>query len=348
MTQPWVIYGSGRSARALLVGAVGAGVPVVLAGRNGPRVARLGVEFGVTTCAVPVDSPRMLDLLEAAQGVVNTAGPFEVTAAPLRRAALQCRAHYVDLSNGWRTHAAAFAASEVASGQRIAIIPGSGFGTYAAEALAQRLLTRVDGAHTLSLALWNRNGSSTPTRKASTRRILAEYPAQRRDGGFRIVGDGAAIRRSTVQMIGTKTIVPITDGNLFALTRTTTVPNICVFATTGMPSGLARAAIPAARKILRSAPNWGYGRHHGGHPTERGPVRLLGKVSEGREAAMSALTIADSIDFTVRSVLAVMRRLSIERTLGTHTIYELLGDQVIVESPDIVEFADLPCAASIR
>lgn len=347
MTQPWVIYGSGSSARGLLEGAVGAGVPVVLAGRNEPRVARLGVEFGVPARAVPVDSPRMLDLLEAAQGVVNTAGPFEVTAAPLRRAALRCRAHYVDLSNEWRTHATAFAASEAASRQRIAIIPGSGFGTYAAEALAQRLLTRVDGAHTLSLALWNRNGSSTPARKASTRRILAEYPAQRRDGRLTSVGDGAAIRRS-VQTIGSKTIVPITDGNLFALTRTTTVPDICVFATTGMPSGLARAAIPVARKILRSAPNWGHGRHRGGHPVERGPVRLLGSVSKGREAAMSALTIADSIGFTARTVLAVLRRLSIERTLGTHTTYELLGDQVIVESPDIVEFADLPCAASIR
>lgn len=339
MTPEWVVYGAGAVAQAVIAGATRAGIPVSIVGRNQYRVKRVARAFDVPFRVAPIGSPDLIAALEDAYGVVNTAGPFEITASPMLTAAMRARTHYVDLSNGWRTHAAAFLMSAEAARCEIAVLPGIGFGTYAAEALSERVVARVDDAESLTVTLWDRSPPSTPGRRATTRSVLAENPAHWCNGTLSVVSDAAAIRRDRARG-ETKTIVPITDGTLFALTRRSAVPNISLFAATSMPPGIARLAIPAARRLARGGLGQGSGRRPP-KDVERTSVRLLGKAWNMRAATVSSLTVTDSVEFTVRTVLAAIRQLNLSPVIGAHTDLGLLGDQPIERSSDLVHFDDL-------
>jgi hypothetical protein len=96
-----VVYGATGYTGRMIVEELGRrGLPIVLAGRNGPELERLGRELGERTeiRRASVDDPSSLRaMLSGATVLVNAAGPFSVTGRPLVEAAIEAGCHYLDI-----------------------------------------------------------------------------------------------------------------------------------------------------------------------------------------------------------------------------------------------------------
>jgi len=103
MSQPgsWMLYGAAAYTGALIAQhAHDHGHRPVLAGRSAPAVAMLAEQLGLQHRAVALDDPAALTAaLAGVHLVLNAAGPFLHTAAPLAEACLAAGVHYLDIGN---------------------------------------------------------------------------------------------------------------------------------------------------------------------------------------------------------------------------------------------------------
>ena len=100
MPKPWMIYGAnGYTGDLIAQKAAGRGLKPVLAGRTAAKLEPLAASLGLQA--------RVFDLRDAAatarnvEGMVlvlNCAGPFSATAAPMMAACLATHAHYLDIT----------------------------------------------------------------------------------------------------------------------------------------------------------------------------------------------------------------------------------------------------------
>lgn len=82
----------------------------VLSGRNADRLKAMAYEYGLEARPAPVDDPASLDrALAGAVAVINCAGPFAATAAPVIEAALRAGIPYVDVAAEIEANADTFA-----------------------------------------------------------------------------------------------------------------------------------------------------------------------------------------------------------------------------------------------
>ncbi|GHJ47081.1 saccharopine dehydrogenase [Catellatospora sp. TT07R-123] len=95
-----VVYGAyGHTGRFVVAELLERGYVPILSGRDAGKLAELAAETGCEARPAPVDDPAALDrALAAAAAVVNCAGPFATTAAPVIEAALRARIPYVDVA----------------------------------------------------------------------------------------------------------------------------------------------------------------------------------------------------------------------------------------------------------
>lgn len=323
MTSPWIVYGTGTIARAIIAHAHQEGHTVAVAGRHDGKVFALAAELGIPQHVVNLrNATRLRRLLDQAAGIINTAGPFHTTSTPLLRAALDTGTHYVDLSNEWATHQVAHALHNDAARAGIMIIPGAGFGTHAAETLAHHLTAHTNPTD-LGIALGTRQGPRTHATRETTRRILKTPPRIRSEGHLTVVRDFSEIRATSIPGIGERTLVPIADGNLSALTHTLTVPNIVVYATITLPAPIARLTIPITRLL---APSHMRPRHSPTAPMIARTTQLWG-YSWDRSGHRHTRTLItdDSAAYTAEIVTAV---LNTTPQPGTHTPHQLLSNTI--------------------
>lgn len=122
------VYGAtGHTGRFVVEEARRRGLPVVAVGRSAERlaVAFRSVPWRV---AVPEDPAQLERAFSGCALVVNCAGPFLETAAPLAEAALRAGCHYIDVTAEQASAQASFAefdASARAAGR--VVVPGAGF-----------------------------------------------------------------------------------------------------------------------------------------------------------------------------------------------------------------------------
>ncbi|MEP6810719.1 MAG: saccharopine dehydrogenase NADP-binding domain-containing protein, partial [Chthoniobacterales bacterium] len=90
----------GHTARFVIAELLRRGITPILAGRDSTKLNALAEKYpDLQRRVASVDDPASLDrALQGAQVVVNCAGPFLDTAAPLIEAALRARIHYVDVA----------------------------------------------------------------------------------------------------------------------------------------------------------------------------------------------------------------------------------------------------------
>ena len=84
--------------------------------------------------------------------VLNAAGPFLHTAAPLAEACLRAGVHYLDIGNELQVFRAVYDLDERARQAGITIMPGVGFGVIATNCLARYVSDTVGGAAILQVA----------------------------------------------------------------------------------------------------------------------------------------------------------------------------------------------------
>jgi len=238
----WMLYGAyGTTGRLILDDAVRRGHRPLLAGRDPSRLAALAAQTGLPWIALPLDSPQSAAAAAALAGVsaiLNAAGPFFATGAPIRRLCLEAGVSYLDVNGEIDDFVEALGDDDMARAKRIAIVPGAGFGVVFGEALAAHVARRMPDAKWLRLSIDAVNASSSAGAALSTASVLA-------GGGYAITGGELRSRpiafttwRLKTQK-GTLRFAAAPRAELVAALRFTGIQEIV----TGVPLSLASAIV---------------------------------------------------------------------------------------------------------
>lgn len=152
--QTVAVFGAyGHTGRFVVTELRDRGFTPLLAGRDAARLRALAAsEPGLAVRPAPVDDPAALDqALDGAAAVINCAGPFAATAAPVIEAALRAGIPYVDVSAEIEANIDTFAHfGERARAARIAVVPAMAFYGGLADLLATAAMgdwTAADEVH---------------------------------------------------------------------------------------------------------------------------------------------------------------------------------------------------------
>ena len=242
MQENWMIYGAaGYTGSLIAARAVECGHRPVLAGRGAAAITALAERHGLPHRVLDLDDPVAL---QAALGdvdlVLNAAGPFLHTAAPLARACLSAGAHYLDISNELQVFRALYDLDEEAKQVGVSIIPGVGFGVVATNCLARYVSELVGGAHQLEVA--SRVASAQPgPGAAATMQENLPYGGWIREGGQLVPKEFFTGVTTIGFPDGPCEAMPVPTGDLEA-----------AFHATGAPDVVAYAVSPPARDVTGS------------------------------------------------------------------------------------------------
>ncbi|MBN9102673.1 MAG: NAD(P)H-binding protein [Pseudonocardia sp.] len=132
----WVLGATGRTGRAVADRLHAAGHPVVLVGRDPGRLA--GQVDGARVVVGEIDDVLGRLHREAPAAVVNTIGPFTVTAPRVVRACPP-GTHYVDVAAEYRAAAAVLDLHGEAAATGRSFVTGAGFGVLATESVLRKV-----------------------------------------------------------------------------------------------------------------------------------------------------------------------------------------------------------------
>ena len=190
MTGPVLVYGAyGHTGRFAVAELLRRGWRVTAAGRDAQALLSV-TGSGVATLAVTVDQPDILaDCAGDSVAVLNCAGPFSKTAAPLISAAIGAAVPYLDVSGEPEVVAQVFEHFAVPARERdVAVMPAAAFFGALGDILGTAALGSWDSADSISIAYaldeWK------PT--VGTRRVIQEM-----DGHRRVYRDGKPATVST-------------------------------------------------------------------------------------------------------------------------------------------------------
>ena len=129
------------------------GLPAILAGRRADALEPLAAELGRPFRAFALDQPASVDAgLAGVTVVLNCAGPFSRTAAPLVEACLRARAHYLDITGEIAVLEAMAARDAEARRSGVTVLPAAGFDVVPSDCLAAHVKRRLPTATHLTLA----------------------------------------------------------------------------------------------------------------------------------------------------------------------------------------------------
>jgi short subunit dehydrogenase-like uncharacterized protein len=149
-----LIYGANGYTGALIAHtAVRHGLRPILASRQAERVAPLAQALQLDYRAFALDDGEAIDAAFADVGVLlNCAGPFVRTFAPLVDACLRNGTHYLDITGEISVFESIAARSAEAKSAGILLLPGIGFDVVPSDCLAAHLKARLPSATRLTLA----------------------------------------------------------------------------------------------------------------------------------------------------------------------------------------------------
>ncbi len=161
----WMIYGAnGYSGELIAREAHARGLRPALAGRDGASVRKLADSLGLEHRAFALDDAAAIRHALGDVGLVlNCAGPFSATSAPLLEACLARRAHYLDITGEIDVFAHAHAQDARAIQAAVVVMPGCGFDVVPTDCLAAQLKILLPSADRLVLAFEAGGGPSPGT-----------------------------------------------------------------------------------------------------------------------------------------------------------------------------------------
>ncbi|MGI5126337.1 saccharopine dehydrogenase NADP-binding domain-containing protein [Pseudonocardia sp. CA-107938] len=178
-----VVYGAyGHTGQFVTAELLRRGLEPVLSGRDADRLAELGSRFpGLDQRPAAIDDPAALAAALDGAAVINTAGPFLDTAAPVATAAVRAGVHYLDVSA--EQGAAAALHRELAADARaagVAVVPAMAFFGGLADLLATAALDGRTTAEEITVAIaldrwWPTEGTRlTGRRNTATRLVVTD------------------------------------------------------------------------------------------------------------------------------------------------------------------------------
>ncbi len=191
------VYGAtGYSGRSIARELVAAGHDVLLTGRSTPALRRLSVELGgIDHHAVELtDSRGLTELAARVRTLVNAAGPFAHTCAPVAAAAIAGGCHYVDISGEQQSIRSLFDTwGPAATAAGVALIPSAAFYALLADLLVSLAAVEFEWVDELDLAYritdWVPSGAAYQSRLRGLALPILEFD------------DGPVVARSSTRTV---------------------------------------------------------------------------------------------------------------------------------------------------
>jgi short subunit dehydrogenase-like uncharacterized protein len=347
--RPVLVYGAyGFTGRIVLESLAERGIEFIVAGRNAGRVEAVAAASGAGHRVFDLDDVTATHrALSNVSLLLNAAGPFGSTAAPLLRACLRKRVHYLDVSGEVvpLEYAASLDAEAVARG--VMILPGVGFDVVPSDCLAVHLAKRLPGATSLVLGIAGLNLLSRGS--AYTFAEHAGLPVYvRKDGRLEPMRFRTQMRWLEYGHRRRPSIA-VSWGDLVTAFRSTGIPDIEVYFEATFPRWLgvtgnqyfgwmyrsqaARAWLNAYASTMPDGPTLAERR------AER--VVITGEASVGRDRVRATVATPEAYSFTGIAASAVIEQvLAGAVKTGFQTPGTLLGADFVL-SLDGVERKDL-------
>jgi short subunit dehydrogenase-like uncharacterized protein len=338
----FLLYGATGYTGALIArAAVARGLRPILAGRNLKKLLPLAHELSLETRGFPLDAPiAIAEQLAGVRLVLNCAGPFSATGAPMLQACLKAKVDYLDISGEISMFEYARARHLEAQAAGVVVCPGVGFDVVPTDCVAATLKAALPDATQLALGFDSASGLSPGTAK-TTIENLPLGGCVRRDGALVEVPHFAYTRRIDFGC-GEKLAATIPWGDVATAYYSTGIPNIEVYlpvpasvALLGKLSGALRyaTAVPPMQWLLKTLA----GRANGPDAATRaqGKTYVWGEAKNAAGATKTArVTTANVYALTVSAALAVVERLLGERPAGGYaTPSQLMGADFVTRLP---------------
>jgi short subunit dehydrogenase-like uncharacterized protein len=327
----WAIYGAyGYTGRLIAAEAVRRGQRPLLAGRDPARLAPLAEELGLEWRAFGLRDPVALArAVEPLDLVLHAAGPFARTSAPMVRACLQGRTHYLDITGEIPVLESVYSLDAEARAAGIALLPAVGFDVVPSDCLALHVARQVGEPRELEIAIAPSGRASAGT----TRTVLASMAGRRtlglvrRDSRLieRGIGETRRVRFSDGRE--REALVGIPWGDLASAYRTTGARDITILMASRPMKRIAALAPVVGRLLavglLERMAEAAVARFVAG-PDERarreGRSYLWARATnaEGREAE-AWMETAEGYRFTALSAVACVERTLAEHPSGART-----------------------------
>lgn len=339
----WMIYGAnGYTGELIAREAARRGLRPVLAGRRRESVEVLAGPLGLKARAFGLDD--VAALTEQIRGhalVLNCAGPFSATAAPMMEACLRVGAHYLDITGEIAVFEHAQSLDARAREAGVVLCPGVGFDVIPTDCVAAALKAALPDATHLALGFDSRSGFSPGTAKTSVEG-LAQGGKVRRDGKIVTVPLAYEVRRIDFGD-GEKSAMTIPWGDVSTAFHTTGIPNIEVFIP-GSPRmianarranyirpllGLAWVQTLIKARIAKTVKGPSEAKR------EQMPTFVWGEASNARgEKRTVRISTANGYSLTITGALAVVEHLMATGPAGgAYTPARLMGADLVTRLP---------------
>ncbi|MFO1423942.1 MAG: saccharopine dehydrogenase NADP-binding domain-containing protein [Candidatus Competibacteraceae bacterium] len=339
----WMIYGAnGYSGELIAREARRRGLRPVLAGRSAERLAPLARELDCECRPFALaDAAATAQALTGMKLVLNCAGPFSATAAPMADACLNGRIHYLDITGEIEVFEALRARDAEAKAAGVVLCPGVGFDVIPTDCLAVALKAALPDAIHLALGFDSRSGFSPGTANTMVEG-LGKGGRVRRDGRIVPVPPVWKIRRIDFGR-GEKTAMTIPWGDVATAFHSTGIAHIEVYIPTSpkllrwrwllpwlqpfLGLGLVQALLKQRVAATVCGPD--------AEQRQRTPTWVWGEVTNAAGARkVGRVQTANGYDVTVQGALAVVERLLAHAPAGGyHTPAQWLGAGLVETLP---------------
>jgi short subunit dehydrogenase-like uncharacterized protein len=330
----WMIYGANGYTGVLIAReAVRRGQRPVLAGRSAAPVQALAGELGLPWRVFDLAKPE----LEGVRAVLHCAGPFSHTSAPMVRACLEARVHYLDITGEIAVFEAVFRRDAEAKERGIALLPGVGFDVVPTDCLAAALHAKLPDATELWLAFASGGGVSRGTLKTMIEGA-GLGSAIRKDGRITRVPQVWDVREIPFPS-RPRLAMTIPWGDISTAYRSTGIPNIRVYSATPPKSVRMLRRVRPLLPVLRLKPVQRLATAYANRRTgpsaeerERTKTELWGRVvnAKGDEVTMTSI-VDEGYTFTVKSAIAAMERVLASNLRGALTPSLAFGPNFVNE-----------------
>lgn len=229
MALRWLIYGAyGYSGKLIAQHAKKRGYSPILAGRNADKLIEVAEPLALSCRDFALEDVSVIKQhLEDVDLVLNCAGPFSRTAAPLMHACIASNTHYLDITGEIDIFEYAHSLNEKARDADVVLCPGVGFDVIPTDCLAARLNAQMPDATHLALGFDSGSRMSRGTAKTSVER-LAQGGAARINSLIETVPLAWKSREIDFGS-GKKMAMTIPWGDVSTAFYTTEIPNIEVY-----------------------------------------------------------------------------------------------------------------------
>ena len=253
-----VVYGAtGHTGRFVVAELLRRGFTAVISGRDAARLEVLAAEWGdVVARPAAVDDAESLDrALAGAAAVINCAGPFAVTAAPVVEAALRAGIPYLDVAAEIEANVSTFADHAEAAGKAgTSVVPAMAF----FGGLGDLLVTAAMGEWTAADEVHVAYGLNSWHPTAGTREA-GQVSHQRRAGRRVRFADGALQYHDDApaqqdwlfpEPLGRRTVIAeFTMADVVTVPSHVTVPVVRTYMTVEAAGDLAKEDTPAPAPV---------------------------------------------------------------------------------------------------